>query len=447
MSRAAPSLIALVMRRIMAFSALAMAAQLAGVFIEYWSDTPNLGRLAIERETAALAEGLSHDGEVWRYNLPASRRDRYAPGATGYFLRALDPAGNVLFSNCDGFCERFFPTRETRRLDFWMMAQRPGKPLNISGGRAGSDAANAPTIDVAIVNDPDGVIYAVLANEIQDHMALPMSLMLVVVLGATGLSIAQALRPVRASAALAARLDPLAPAARLPVAGMPREIADYARAVNGALERIFALMRSQKIMTSAISHELRTPLAIVRLELEKIEDVRARKIEQDLEALNHLVEQLTTLARLEGAGLDAPQQLDPADIAEEVVAAMAPLAFQAGRSIAFESRDPAPFRGHRALIENALRNLVDNAIRHSGAGAAIVVAAGPGPRLVVSDDGGAGPALWDAPGDGGFGAQGSGLGLKIIARIAEIHGGAFAMSATPPRGARAELKFSPDPPA
>ena len=54
-----PSLISLVVRRIVLFAAIAMVAQIVGVFFEYWRDTPNLGRLAIEMETEALAQGLT----------------------------------------------------------------------------------------------------------------------------------------------------------------------------------------------------------------------------------------------------------------------------------------------------------------------------------------------------------------------------------------------------
>jgi signal transduction histidine kinase len=433
MTPEAPSLIAVVVRRIVIFAALAMVVQLFGVFLEYWSDTPNLGRLAIEIETGALAPGVKIVEGKSAYALPEAMRHRYGSPASGYFVRVLDPSGAVLYSNCAADCDAYFPTRETRRLDFWMMELKPGKPLNISGGRSVSDDPEAATVDVAIVGDRDGVVYRVLFNEIQDHMALPMSLMLIVVLGATSLSIAQALRPVRESAALAARLDPLAPAARLPVEGMPREIADYAKAVNGALERIFALMQSQRVMTSAISHEVRTPLAIARLELEKIADPRARKVEEDLDALNHLVEQLTTLARVESAGAVAPERIDPVELAHHVVGALAPLVFKSGRTIGFDESDPAPMRGHRAMIENALRNLVENAIRHSGEGAAIHVVAGPGPCLSVSDDGGAAKPRENN------GASRPGLGLKIVGRIAEIHGGRFEFSAARGGGAVARI--------
>jgi len=145
-------------------------------------------------------------------------------------------------------------------------------------------------------------------------------------------------------------------------------------------------------------------------------------VEQDLEALNRLIEQLTTLARLEGAGVAAPETIDPVESAQHVVAALAPLVFDSGRTIAFEKREAEPFRGHRALIENALRNLVDNAIRHTGEGATIIVAAGPGPSFSVFDDGGAASRTAGSRVERN-GLERPGLGLKIVSRIAEMHGG------------------------
>lgn len=148
------------------------------------------------------------------------------------------------------------------------------------------------------------------------------------------------------------------------------------------------------------------------------------------------------MARLEGAGVAAPEKIDPADSAQHVVATLAPLVFESGRTIAFEDRGGAPFRGHRALVENALRNLIDNAIRHTGEGAAIIVAAGPGPCLTVSDDQGDVQRA-PAPEVKRNGLDRPGLGLKIVSRIAEIHGGRLEATLSSRDGARATMVFPP----
>jgi signal transduction histidine kinase len=436
------SLVAIVVRRIVFFSGFAMLAQVGGVFAEYWSDDQSLGRLAIKMQTDALSQGLVVGERKVAFTLPDALQDRYRTADSGYFARVRTASGAVLFSNCDKDCAAHFLPLDLKPLTFWMTQIAAGKPLNVAGGRVMAVKPEPVVIEVAIVGDRDGVLWEVLAHEVQDHMILPMSLLLVFVLGATTWSIAQALRPVREAAERVAALNPLAPDARLPTDGMPMEIARFTQAVNAAFDRVVELMRSQKLLTSAISHEVRTPLAIARLELEKIDDPRARKVEQDLEALNRLVEQLTNLARLEGAGLAKAVPIQPAEMAEQVVGALAPLVYASGKTIEFADIGSTVFNGHPALVENALRNLVENAVRHSGAGAAIRVEAGPGPEFSVRDDGGLtnGNALAKGPASN---ADRLGLGLKIVARIAEIHGGSFSLNSVPYQGTTARIVFGP----
>ena len=84
-----------------------------------------------------------------------------------------------------------------------------------------------------------------------------------------------------------------------------------------------------------------------------------------MEALNQLVEQLTTLARLDGAELIPTELINPGDMAEGVVSALAPLVYAAGNTIELIDKGGTSFHGRPTLVENALRNLVENAIRHT----------------------------------------------------------------------------------
>jgi len=438
LTRRRPSLVGLVVQRIAFFAALAMIAQLAGIFWEYWSDDQTLERYAIEMETEALAPGVSIENNRAAFRLPPDARKRYGGGDSGYVVRVRTAAGAQLYSNCDSACEKHFPPLDVTPLVFWMRQVKPGEPLQVIGGRVVAERPEPVMIEIAIVDDRDGVMARVFAQEVIDHMLLPMSLMLVFVLGATIFSVARSLRPVQEAARRLARLDPRAEAAQLPTAGMPGEIADFTQAVNAAFDRAAELMRSQRLLTSAISHEVRTPLAVARLELEKIADPRARKVEEDLEALNHLVEQLTGLARVEAAQLAPMEEIDPTALAAQAVGDLADFVYRAGKSIAFADEGATPFKGHPALVENALRNLIENAARHAPKGAEIRVEAGPGAVLRVIDDGGRIGGSRPAPAS-------SGLGLKIVGRIAAVHRAAFQWSRIEGEGVTATLDFTPKP--
>ncbi|HEX2019294.1 MAG TPA: hypothetical protein VGO17_10190 [Aurantimonas sp.] len=69
--------------------------------------------------------------------------------------------------------------------------------------------------------------------------------------------------------------------------------------MNRAFGRVEELIRSQKIFAASIAHEIRTPVSIVKLELARIDNPRARKAEGDLDSLTHVLEQLTAPARVD----------------------------------------------------------------------------------------------------------------------------------------------------
>jgi len=436
----------MVARRIVLFAAIAMVAQLVAVLLEYGNDPDNLARLILEQETGDLAHGLTRNGSRLAFELPEALAARYDAVGSGYVARVRTANGVVLFSHCDAACTEHFLPLDVNPPDFWLRRTAPDFPISIAGGRTVKIGDRAAFIEIAIDRDPARAVWGVLGNEVLEHMVVPMSLTLIFVLGATLLSIRSALRPVARAAEAADRLDPLSAGGRLAETGMPREIARLTAAVNRSLDRIQRLMTAQKLFTSAIAHEIRTPLAIIALELERIDHPGARRAREELDELTRFLEQLVMLARLEATDREGFAMIGLDVLLEEVVSSLAPFVYAQGASIAFEASTDPRVHAHPALLKDAVRNLVENAVRHGGPGVAIVVASHPDGSLTVRDDGhgfDASPAA-DAPGH--YKLQGGlGIGLEIVRRIAALHEAGFGIEPAAPRGTLARLSFAAQP--
>lgn len=434
-ARAVP-LARLIGRRIILFTLLAMLAQLGVVFFDYYRDDAELARLLIERETELLALGTSgHDGQL-SYHLPHDDLHRYVRRGSGYFARVRTEDGSVLFSGCDLECEEHFLPLNVNPPDFWSRQLRPGKPLSVVGGRTVQVAGRKVLVEVAVIGDRNGKIWNVLGREVIDHMIVPMTLSLVFVLGGTLLSIRAALAPVRRAALAAEALDPMNAASHLETEGMPREIEQLASAVNRAFIRVGELIQSQKLFTSAIAHEIRTPLAILKLELGHVDHPRARKAETDLDELTRFVAQLTALARLEASDSSNFVELDAETLALETVEATAPWVYEQGCELEFESDGSFRLPGIAGLLRDAVRNLIENAVRHTPRGTRITVRVAGTGVISVIDDAPPQPERRVSPE-----SEGAGIGLQIVRRIAGLHRGRFELVRGPSAGSIARLEF------
>lgn len=423
MSRSRPTLGAILARRIAFFAILAMLLQLAVVFSDYYWNVGELSRLFVEQETERLASGIVVDGASVRYRIPESVQERYSQGGAGYVARVRDASGALLFESCDAACEDRFLPADVNPPDFWLRSLTPGKPLSLVGGRAFFIGSQRFLVDIATINDPSDVMSDVLWNEVMEHLIVPMSILLVLVLGGTLLSVRQALRPVRAAAEAADRIEPMDSRSHLDFDEMPREIAHLAVAVNRAFKRVGELMKSQKILTSGIAHEIRTPLAALKLELGHIDHPRARQAEADVDDLVRFVGQLTALARLDSVDQSMFEELDLVELSSSVVTQLAPWVYENNHSLEFVCQvQAAGLQGAPALLRDALRNLIENAVRHTPHHSTIIVRVGDG-TITVEDRYPQGTPQ-DAANERS--SDSLGIGLKIVGRIAEIHQGSLS---------------------
>ena len=262
-----------------------------------------------------------------------------------------------------------------------------------------------------------------------------------------------ALRPVEAMRAEAAAVSAAEPGRRLPLPGSQDEVSRLGTTLNEMLGRLERALERERSFVADASHELRTPLALLKTELElALRNPRsAAELEQALRSvagetdrLAQLVEDLLVLARSDEGRL--PLRRAPV-AARDVLGAVAQRfrrrAESAGRTIAVEAPDGLVVAADGVRLEQALGNLVENALRHGrGAIRLAVREREGGVELHVLDEGaGFPPAFVDRAferftrADEARTEGGAGLGLAIAQVIAEAHGGSAHVSGSSGRGA------------
>ena len=291
-----------------------------------------------------------------------------------------------------------------------------------------------------------------MAGQLALRAVLPVALLAPVLMLIVWWVVGRAIGPIeRVRRQVAARRpDDLAP---LPTAGLPAEVRPLVGEMNGLLTRLSAAWDALTHFTADAAHELRSPLAALRLQaqsLQRAPDDATRAIATErllagIDRATRLVEQLLALARQEGAGEGAELvSLDLTALARNALADAEPEA--ARHAIALTLDAPTAhvvLRADEAALAVLLRNLLGNALRHTSPGGQVRVGVREEASVIdlTVEDSGPGIApderarvldrFYRVPGTPG---HGSGLGLAIVRAIAERHGAALTLDASPTLG-------------
>jgi signal transduction histidine kinase len=217
-----------------------------------------------------------------------------------------------------------------------------------------------------------------------------------------------------------------------------------ARPVEDAIAR-------ERRFTHDAAHELRTPLSVLSAQTElalsdpavgEAARVRLASLLAQVRKLSRLVADLLTLSR-EDAGPRVLAACDMEEIVEEEVAQLAPVAAAHGVTLAYTGAEVPESRGEAARVAQAVRNLLDNAIRYSPQGATVAVRLGvagdrvtlavtnPGPGLAPEEQALVFERFHRAPAGRAANPDGTGLGLAISRAIAEAQGGTLTLESRP----------------
>jgi two-component system, OmpR family, sensor kinase len=250
------------------------------------------------------------------------------------------------------------------------------------------------------------------------------------------------LRQVDSMRRRAASISAATPGERLPVPHTGDEIERLGETLNAMLARLEDGLERERGFVADAGHELRTPLALLRTELElalrhadSAEELRdaVRRSSVEVDRLAQLAEDLLLMAQSNAGRLALRlEPLEASDLLRSTASRFEWRAHDAGRAITFAPGTAVPLRGDRIRLEQAVGNLIDNALRHGGGDVELsATAVGETVELHVTDRGGGLPPEFveraferfsrpdPARGPGG----GAGLGLSIVRMIAEAHGG------------------------
>jgi two-component system sensor histidine kinase TctE len=292
-------------------------------------------------------------------------------------------------------------------------------------------------VTVTVAQTRNGV--GAIAGELSQLAAALSVAFFVVAVGLSFVAVRTSLRPLNEIAQAVSRRGPtdLRPLRR----AAPAELAPLVGALDRLMDRLGQSIRRSEDFIAEAAHRVRTPLATVRAQAE----IALRSIDDDGERqrLRRMIRAVDESSRSAGQLLDhatvafraedlARDRLDLADLARRTVEALAPTAAMKDIDLRLHAA-PAEVEGDAVLLDSALRNVLDNAIKYSPEDTAItlrVERGADGARISVRDEG---PGLGEGPvqrlterfrrGGNVGGIVGSGLGLTIASDVLRAHGG------------------------
>jgi len=170
-------------------------------------------------------------------------------------------------------------------------------------------------------------------------------------------------------------------------------------------------------------------------------------LSEDVDRITRIVEQVLAKSRIDSIEVHSGDTVDLAHISSSIAAYLAPLVIREGRSIEVVGADnPVMINGNTFALEQALRNLVENAIKYSARGSTITLDVTDEPSIRVIDRGRGIPLherelIFERFRRADRRSGGSGLGLSIVRRVVDAHGGEISIEDAPGGGAVFTLRF------
>ena len=434
--RPAPSLVWSITVRLAITLVLAMLLQAGFVAIrDYLNETDFLSTY-VKREAQLVARAVLSPSA----DLPHQYR---GSSAKDYAFRVVEGDGKPIAAHN---AERLEPLaawtdRPSERYDFWVRKLAGSERMHVAGGLKIRDNDRTVWVEIATFGDPAGTYLGNLVRDVLNDVwapALPLVLLSMLVVST---SVRHSLRPLVTAASHADEISVLERGERLDVTKLPAEASHFASAINRLLDRVTDLVSAQRLFIARAAHELRTPLSIMMLEIANLKEADSKRFEADIAEMSHIVERLLALSRMQTLSKPALHPIDVSTLTREIIARMIGWASKDGHQLSFVSLFEGDLLGDETSLREAIRNLLENAVRHTPPGTQVKVEIDAEGAIVVEDSGpGLGPlspeVLQQPFRKGSESSSGAGLGLAIVRQAVELHGGKLDIGPSSLGGAR-----------
>jgi two-component system, OmpR family, sensor kinase len=400
------------------------------------------GGLALLLQTlfsASLDQGINRSLRTHAADLATlvrgQRKLPQLPESGGAFAQIVDPRSGRVVDATPGHTAPLLSPKDVRRAAVRSLFVDPSEDARLLAGPAATRPASVLVVGSSLSQRNRALTTL---SELL-FIGGPVLLILTCVAG-YGLA-ARALAPVETMSARAARISGAPQGERLPVPEANDELHRLGTTLNAMLSRLEDALGRERAFVADAGHELRTPLSILKLELDLAlssdssrEELQARlrSVAEEVDRLAKLAQDLLVIARAEQGRVPIEKRrVDVRQLLDAVAARFAGPAGGEGRLVRAEGADGLAAEADRARLEQALTNMVANALRH-GDGAVVLRARqhDGSVELHVLDEGkGFEPSFLPhaferfSRADPARARGGAGLGLAIVQVIAEAHGG------------------------
>lgn len=389
----------------------------------------------VEQQARTIADRLEpSDGNNRVFlNLPKALRQFYARAGDTYQYLVRDERGNRIFTSPISFGE-VFP--RPGRADNGVTFEFTGPNGRRFSGYTMKTLVAGHSVYVQVAQTQAGA--DIFSDDITDvflsrliWVGIPFYALLIVVMTWT---VRRGLRPLKKAANEVSRIDATRLSARISEEDVPAEVLPLVHSVNYSFSRLEQSIEEQKELTQNIAHELRTPLTILKTRIDTLpRSDQTVKLSHDVDALIRLVNQMLDMTRLEYADTLTHAEVDLAEVLSQACQDFFPLFIRANRELRVNGIErPAIVRGDKDLIYRAICNLLDNALAHSPSKTP-VDATLDGTTIRITDYGDKIPparrsAIFErfhrtSPPVARKAGTGVGIGLSIVTRTMEAHGG------------------------